>query len=156
MAKYAEGTTVSTDKSLSEIRSVLKKYGAAGFAFGEDDKAIQIAFDMKGRRIRFTVPVPDESKFLKVKMNRRASRVRTPEERRKAVEKALPQRYRALLLVIKAKLESVESGIETFDHAFLAHLILPSGETFSEWLEPQFEQIYSRGVMPPLLAANIK
>ena len=39
------------------------------------------------------------------------------------------RRWRALLLVIKAKLESVESGIETFEEAFASQIVLANGQT---------------------------
>jgi hypothetical protein len=68
------------------------------------------------------------------------------------------QKYRALLLVIKAKLESVESEIETFEQAFLAHLALPgsSTQTVGEWLTPQIEKAYREGSMPMLLSGPTK
>lgn len=154
MGKYAQYTSVSTDKSVAEIRALLKKYGATGFAFGESGSAIQVGFEMRGRRVRFKVPMPDESKFDRVGVNQFRSRKRSPEERRQAVEAAVPQLYRALVLVIKAKLESVESGIETFDQAFMAHLLLPSGETISEWWGSQAEQIYLGKRMPPMLGSG--
>ena len=50
-------------------------------------------------------------------------------------EQACRERWRALVLCLKGKLESIESGIETFEQAFLAHTFLPSGETFGEWAE---------------------
>lgn len=39
------------------------------------------------------------------------------------------QRGRALLLVIKAKLESIEAEVETFEQAFLANVVLSNGDT---------------------------
>jgi hypothetical protein len=37
-----------------------------------------------------------------------------------------------LLLANKAKLSSVEDGIETFEDAFLAHIVMPDGTTVSQ------------------------
>ena len=54
--------------------------------------------------------------------------------------------YRALLLVIRAKMESIESGIETMEQAFLSHLLLTdqSGNqaTVYETLKPRIERLY--------------
>jgi hypothetical protein len=50
-------------------------------------------------------------------------------------ERACRQRWRALGLVIKAKLESVESGIETFEKAFMPYLLLPDGKIVAEHVE---------------------
>ena len=71
----------------------------------------------------------------------------------KAWEQAGRQRWRALALVIKAKLEAVESGITEFDDEFMAHIMLPSGETFGSWAKPQIAAAYDTGDMPPLLPA---
>jgi len=158
MGKYALNTSVSTDKSINEIRAVLKKYGATGFAFGESNQAIQVGFELRGRRVRFRVPMPTaESVKNQIDLNVRNQYTRglsNNEVVKRTIEKATPQLYRALLLVIKAKLESVESGIESFDQAFMAHLLLPSGETISEWWAPQADQIYSGKRMPPMLGSG--
>jgi hypothetical protein len=53
--------------------------------------------------------------------------------------------------VIKAKLEAVQAGIVTFEEEFLAHILLPSGETVGEWATPQLEDIYEAGGMPEVL-----
>jgi hypothetical protein len=66
-------------------------------------------------------------------------------------EQACRQRWRALALVIKAKLEAVESGITCFEDEFLAHIILPSGQQVGEWLRPQLKLAYDKGSMPALL-----
>lgn len=158
MAKYAENTSVSPEKSLIEIRATLKRYGATKFGYLDDETSIILAFEAQGRRIRFRVPLPDAADFSnhQVSVNQYTSRPMTPEEMRAAREKAIAQRWRALLLVIKAKLESVESGIETFEQAFMAHLVLPSGATVSEWAVPQIEQAYQTGQMPPLMIESGK
>lgn len=58
-------------------------------------------------------------------------------------------RWRALLLVIKAKLEAVESNIATFEDEFLAHVLLPNQQTVAEYIGPTVAQIYETGRMPP-------
>ena len=69
-------------------------------------------------------------------------------------EQEAREKWRALLLCIRAKLESVSSGVETFEQAFLAHMLLPSGETVSEWAErPDNKAALEGGRMPPLLGA---
>ena len=67
------------------------------------------------------------------------------------MEQAQRQRWRALLLVIKAKLEAIEAGIATFEDEFLAYTMLPSGETVGEWVSPQLDKVYEKGVMPATL-----
>lgn len=156
MTKYATNTPVSPEKTLVEIRTLLKRYGATKFAYMDDETSITLAFEAQGRRIKFRVPLPELAEFRRRRINQHATRPATPAETQADWAQAVSQRWRALLLVIKAKLESVESGIETFEQAFMAHLVLPSGATVSEWAVPQIEQAYQTGQMPPLMITSGK
>lgn len=147
MAKYAEGTEVPTEKTLLEIKATLNRYGATGFFYGEEATMLKVGFRMNDRFAQFSVPLPGLDQFIRNGRNQ----VYTQEGRKEAMAKAHRQRYRALLLVIKAKLESVESGIETFEQAFMANLVLPSGQTMGEWMTPQIEEMYLSGKMPKML-----
>lgn len=153
MAKYAQGTTVSVEKSESEIRAVLRKYGATTFVIGQDVGRAQVAFEMRDRKIimRMALPRPADKAYTHFK--RGSSLIaRTAAGAHDAWEQACRERWRSLLLCLKAKLESVESGIETFDQAFLAHMMLPGGATVGEWVaEPaNAKQLFATNT-PPLL-----
>lgn len=126
---YAAKTKVPASQTRNEIEATLKRYGADQFYYGQKPGVVAVAFRAKGRHVRFTMSVPDEAKQSQV----------------------YRQRWRALLLCIKAKLESVSSGIEEFDEAFMAQLILPDGRTMAEATLPQIAQAYESGKMPPLL-----
>lgn len=71
--------------------------------------------------------------------------------RKAAYEQAVRQRWRALALLIKSKLEAVESGITVFEEEFMAHVVLPDGKTVGQHLLPQIAHSYESGHMPPLL-----
>jgi hypothetical protein len=149
MARYAANTEVSSSKSRDEIERTLVRYGAGGFIYGwQDDKAL-IAFTMEGRQIRFLLPLPraDDPAFCKTE----GGQWRTETEAKKRFDQATRQRWRALLLIIKAKLEAIESGIVTFEDEFLAHTVLPTGETAGDWMKPQIADAYLTGKMPALL-----
>lgn len=62
---------------------------------------------------------------------------RTAAAATKEYEQAGRQRWRALALVIKAKLEAVGTGIVTFEEEFLAHIVLPSGRTVTQDVTPR-------------------
>ncbi|MDD3798409.1 MAG: hypothetical protein PHE36_04435 [Novosphingobium sp.] len=66
-------------------------------------------------------------------------------------EQACRQRWRALALVIKAKLEAIDSGISEFDDEFMAHIVLPNGRTVSEEVRPKITSAYAGEGMPNLL-----
>lgn len=150
MAQYAKTTTVSTDRSRAEIEETLERYGATCFAYMRDSEKFAVAFELRDRRIRFEVSVPTPDEYRKTNSGRR----RSESSAQDAYSQALRQRWRALVLVIKAKLESVDSGIETFEEAFMPHLVLPNGKTVSQWLVPQIADSYATNKMPPLLSSG--
>ena len=152
MSKYAENTSVSADKSRSEIERTLQRYGATGFMYGwEGSKAI-IAFKMANRQIRFilTMPSQDDDQF---RLTPGKGRERSASQAFAAWEQATRQRWRALALAVKAKLEAVEAGIATFEQEFMAHVVLPNGQTVGEVMIPQIAAAYDTGKMPKLLSA---
>jgi hypothetical protein len=149
---YAKGTKTSISKTDEEIKKALRKYGAENFLIGEASGRAQVLFEMHGRRIIIRMPLPprDDKKFTRSA----AGRSRSESVALEAWTQAGREKWRALLLCIKAKLESVESGVETFEQAFMAHMLLPSGETMSEWAErPDNRAALQGGRMPPLLGA---
>ena len=145
---YAKGTEVSVEKSRVEIETILRRYGATHFGYMTSPHKSQVAFEAKGRRIRFDLPLPDRKAFLR---DGRGS-PRGPAQIEKAWEQGCRERWRALVLCIKAKLESVESNIESFEEAFLAHIVLPNGETVGAITSPRLAAIYA-GSDVPLLPA---
>jgi hypothetical protein len=76
---------------------------------------------------------------------------KTPEQADRGHEKACRQRWRALALCIKAKLEAVEAGITQFEEEFYAHIVLPGGRTIYEETSEAVRVTYESGKMPPLL-----
>ena len=147
MSRYAQNTDVSSDRSRAEIEKTLSRYGAESFMYGWQNGTALVAFEMSGRRIKFHLPLPDKAEFSQTDTGR--ERAKTQIE--KAYEQAVKQRWRALALVIKAKLEAVEAGITHFEDEFMAHIVLPNGSTFGEFMVPQIASAYDSGKMPPLL-----
>lgn len=151
MSRYAEATTVSSEKSRAEIEATLQRYGADQFLYGWDQDKAVIQFRAHGRHVRFVLVLPDRADPTFTKTPARKT-TRTPEQAHAAWEQACRQRWRALALVTKAKLEAVESEITTFEDEFLAHIVLPDGQTAGDWLRPQMAAAYELGTMPSLLS----
>jgi hypothetical protein len=145
--KYARRTKVTTDKSRAEIEKTLTRYDATGFMYGWTETGAVIGFMMKGKQYKCALRMPDEGDFA---TNAAGSR-RPKAQIESAVKKSKLQRWRALSLVIKAKLEAVESEISTVESEFLPWMVLPNGQTVGEWMKPQLDVIYQSGKMPPLL-----
>lgn len=133
---YAERTEVPVSKSKAEIEGLIERYGGSKYQSGWDGQRALIAFEAESRRVRFVLPLPQRESFT-------TQRQWEQEQRRV---------WRSLCLVIKAKLESWQAGIEGFEEAFLAQILLPSNSTVAEWLGPQIAETYRSGAMPPLLA----
>lgn len=124
------------------MERILTKYGADQFSSGwTGDKAV-VMFRIKSRYIRIDMP-------LAVKGVTRDRRNYVYSENQAAQENR--RRWRAMVLYIKAKLESVESGIVSVEQAFMAHIMLPNRQTVSEFLQPQIESAYKNGEMPKAL-----
>lgn len=148
MARYAANTEVSSDRSRSEIEKILKRYGATSFAYmSANDRAV-IAFEARNRRVVFTLPLPD----LNAREFTHSSRgPRSASVAGAAWEQACRQRWRALALAIKAKLEAVDCGITTFEDEFLAHIQLPDGQTVGQHIKDRIAIAYRDNAMVPLL-----
>ena len=154
MGSYAAETTVPVERSKIEIEKTLERYHASEFAYAVKPSLAQIGFLLEGRHIRFTLPLPDKNddKFKKTAVGR----VRHARAEQLALldwEQACRQRWRALALAIKAKLEAVDSGIATIEDEFLGYMVLPDGNTFSEWATPQLEKVRTNH-MPKMLVAG--
>ena len=152
MTRYASQTQVSPDRSRGEIERVLQRYGATQFVYGWEESSAVIGFRADNRNIRFVVPLPDRNAD-EFTLTPGRKYERHPDDAHKAWEQAVKQRWRALALAIKAKLETVESGIATFEDEFLSYIVLPGGETMGQWSRPQIEQAYASGKMPSMLPA---
>lgn len=149
--RFAADTSVSTDRSIAEIRATVRRYGASDFAHMEADDRAAIAFTMRGRRIQFALemPNPKDRAFTHTEAKRQA---RTAAGAREAWEQACRSRWRALALVIKAKLEAVEIGIVVFEDEFLANTIMPGASiTFGAAVRSKMELAHREGSHAPLI-----
>jgi hypothetical protein len=131
---YAEHTRVPVAQSRMEIERLLESRKAKqyGTAVDYDKLQARVQFRLHDRIVRFVIALPDPKKLG------------TGER----LAKAERQRWRALLLVIKAKLESVENAIATFEEEFLAHIVMPNDQTVGDIVMPQIAESYKTGKMP--------
>ena len=128
MAEYAKRTKIPPDRTRIQIEELMRRRGADQFFTGGDNERALLAFRIHGRHMRFVLPLGD---------------ARTQQQ--------VMARWRALWLVIKAKLEAIDIGIMTIEEAFLAETVLPDRHTVAEIMLPQIESAYGTGKMPPLL-----
>jgi hypothetical protein len=134
MGIYAAETDVPVERSKNEIEKTLRRYGADQFVSGWKDKVAIVGFIMNQRQIRFTLPLPHRKDFNTDRQFEQSER----------------QRWRALALAIKAKLEIVDAGIKTFEQEFLSDIVMPNGQCAGEWMVPQIKIAYETKKMPQL------
>lgn len=144
---YAATTKVSVEKTKAEIERIVSQAGADSFMSFSGKGEAKIAFELNGRRILFVLPLPDrgDREFWIHSRGRRTDTAAYAQW-----EQACRSKWRALFLTIKAKLESTEAGIESFDEAFLAHIMTPDGSRFAEIAVPEIERAYTENGAPVL------
>jgi hypothetical protein len=128
---YAADTKVPVSQSIAEIERTVKRYGGGQFVFAIAEDQAVIGFTKEGRQVRFHVPFGPAKAANYAKQQR--------------------QRMRALLLVIKARLEAVESGVEAFEDSFMANIVLPDGSLVSHHVKLELATAYKDGIQPPKL-----
>ncbi len=149
MSIYAKNTTVSSERTRNEIESTLRRYGATKFAYMSEETRALVAFEYKSRHVKMVLPLPSQmnEKYFKTPTGRTCKDTNAVYEK---WEQDCRSAWRALALIVKAKLEAVESGVSTFDGEFLAYIVMPNGKTFGETALPQLEMMTEKGTMPKL------
>ncbi|MEN6536483.1 MAG: hypothetical protein ABFD89_22700 [Bryobacteraceae bacterium] len=151
MGKYASNTGVSVERSQEEVKKVLRRYGADAFGVYERAGLGSVQFEISGLTIQITVPLPDP-KAKQFTATPTTGRKRSSSAAWAAYEQEVKQRWRALLLAIKAKLEAVECHISTIDKEFMPYVVMPDGKCLADHLLPQLHKAVSEGRMPGQLA----
>lgn len=151
---FARNTEVPVERSRAEIEGLLVKYGASEFHSGWMVNAAQVGFRLKDLYIRFVLPIPTKGdpKF-KSKTIRVAGRQKlkhfTDAQAERLREQEVKSRWRALALVVKAKLEAVECGISTLENEFMAFIVLPGVDfTLGDWMTEHAMPAIRGGSMP--------
>lgn len=139
---YAAKTQVPMERSRAELERLVAKYGATRFVSGWDEDGARVGFTAHNRMVRFVLPLPKPPQKSGA-YGHDAKVARWEQECR--------SRWRALVLAVKAKLEVVESGISTFEDEFLAHIVMPGGETVGESVRERIAAAYAGGPTMPLL-----
>ena len=135
-SRYAAETEVPGEKSKQTIESLLRQFGAEAYHTGWDATRDVIEFGWQGKQIRFVLPRPKRKDF---EVSPRGY-ARTGKQQQQALEQADRQRWRALYLVVRAKLEAVEAQIAVFEEEFMAFIVVPGqNQTVGEILLPRIQ-----------------
>jgi hypothetical protein len=150
--RYAQDTDVPVERSKAQIEQLLRAHGAERYASGWTREEDRIEFSMAGVRIRFTLPRPRPEDHETTS----SGRARPKGDIARHVAKLERQRWRALQLVVRAKLEAVESGMAVFEQEFLAFVVTPwSDRTVGDILVPRLQAGDLRGGLKQLADGKI-
>jgi hypothetical protein len=138
MSTYARNTRVTSGSSRIEIESTLRKFGATDIITAELQGKAVVVFKFRDKTIRFTKRLPDSV---------RTPRGRKPHNPSKALDQAVREAWRGLLLRLKSKVATTD--IEEFEIEFQPYFVTPDGRTVGEILRAQIEKMYKTGKLPP-------
>lgn len=146
MSPYAEGTAVPVERSETEIKRVLQKYGATKVGIMTEPSKATIYFQVKERDVQLVIPLPREGDKLEGKQYAKWSKP--------GAEAEVRRRWRVLVITLKAMLEAVDSKITTFDQVFLAHIVIPGTDrTIGDAMVPKLGTL-NGATLKALLAEN--
>jgi len=153
--RYAEGTTVSLEKTQAQIKAELIKRGATAILFHDDYKRrYSIVGFQLGDNSQYLVflPMPAENAIPEKTASgwkRDASAMVAAMEQEKA------RLHRSMFLLIKAKLVAIDDGLTSLEREFFADRVITNEAgkqiTVYEWYAPQIEHLRQEGLTPPLI-----
>lgn len=148
--KFAQDTSITQDRTISDIRAVLKRRGTDGFMMGDKPGLAVIGFEHSRRVYRFDLPMPAIEDFRLTP----TGTTRGDQAVIKAWTDECNRRFRALLATIKGRMVAVDEGMSTFEEEFALESVLADGKTtVRQYVLPQLDAAYATGKMPPLLPA---
>ncbi|GAB3273614.1 hypothetical protein GCM10027449_11200 [Sinomonas notoginsengisoli] len=120
---YVRGASLSCAALQADIQAMLAEAAAQDILLGPGNGA-SVAFSHGGRRFRI------------------AARASGRAHDHGSAQEAARHRWRQLALLLRAKLEAVDSGIVTFDQEFLGCMVLPGGGTVFQAAAPGIAAAY--------------
>jgi hypothetical protein len=128
--RYADGTTVTVESSRGEITGILAKHGVQRMAWATGPEGDQLSFELAGHRFLFRIdkPTPEE-------VRERDSDQYVYPHNIDWITKANQEwqrRWRANVLLLKAKLEFADGETSTVMRELLPYAMLADGRTVED------------------------
>lgn len=133
----------SGEKALGEIQKLLRGFGCSKFGSMSDDEAkeIMVQFEYRGRQVSVRASVRGYAAawirehpvtIYATDVARGTDKAKRITHERKALDIASVAVYSILRDWIKGQITAIETGILTFEGAFLGQILLPGGKTVLE------------------------
>lgn len=128
----------SGERALGEIQKLLRGFGCNKFGSMIDDGAqeIMVQFEHQGRMVSVRASIRGyASAWLKEHPHTNRMQATKVQHERKALDIASVAVYSILRDWIKGQVTAIQTGILSFEGAFLGQILLPSGKTVLEHVE---------------------
>ena len=127
--------TTAGDKALGEIQKFLRAFGCSQFGSMVDDETgeILVQFKYRGTPVSVKASINGYAQaWIKAHPHTHRMKSTRVQHERKALEVASVAVYSILRDWIKGQIMAIETGILSFEAAFLGQIMLPSGMTVLE------------------------
>ncbi|MEW6223224.1 MAG: hypothetical protein AB1627_01205 [Chloroflexota bacterium] len=128
--RFAEGTAVSVDSSRGEITGILAKHGVERMAWAHEPEGDVLTFELGGHRYLFRIAKPTAAEV----QARDGGQYTYPHNVDWTAKAAAEwrRRWRANVLLLKAKLEFAEGEASTVIRELMPYALLRDGRTLEE------------------------
>lgn len=130
----------SGDKALGEIQKLLRGFGCKKFGSMVDDEeqSLTVQFEYRGKMVSVKASFSGYAMaWLKEHSYTNRMRKTKQEHERQAYDKASVAVYSILRDWIKGQVTAIETGILSFEGAFLGQILLPNGQTVLDYARGQ-------------------
>lgn len=141
--KYAQGTTVPVDRSRGDISGILAAHGVTRQGWASEPEGDTLQFELAGYQYKLRIPKPTLAEIKAEHPDAYSNFSFTA-----AVEKEWMRRWRANVLLLKAKLEFADDDASTVVRELMPFALLKDGRTLEEAV------LGVGGTALPLLAAK--
>lgn len=130
----------SGDKALGEIQKILRGFGCQKFGSMVDDEeqSLTVQFQYRGKMVSVRASFAGyAAAWLKEHPYSSRMKKTKQEHERQAMDKASVAVYSIVRDWIKGQVTAIETGILSFEGAFLGQIMLPNGQTVLEYAQRQ-------------------
>jgi len=144
--------TTAGEKALGEIQKILRGFGCSSFGSMIDDEAGEVLVQFKYRNMPVSVKASIKgyaAAWLKEHPYGSRTRCTRTEHERKALDVASVAVYSILRDWIKGQVAAIETGVLSFEGAFLGQIMLPCGRTVLDFMQNEAQLLPASGGAAP-------
>lgn len=140
------------DKAIAEMQKILRSFGCARFGYLVDDEArtLLVQFSYRDRQVSVKASMAGyAAAWLREHPHTARMRKTRVEHEKQAMEIASVAVFSILRDWVKGQIAAIETGVLSFEAAFLGQIMLPSGRTV-------MEHVAEKDILPALSAPKEK